>query len=64
MNPIYERKVEDWARRALCSKLGIHAKGLSKDTQWHSIVSRVANLKDTTERADLDWSMGKVLNHD
>lgn len=59
MKPLYEKKVEDWARRALCSKLGISAKGLNKETQWHDIVRRVVNLKDTCERADIDWSIRK-----
>lgn len=46
MKPLYEKKVEDWARRVLCAKLGIRGKGRTKEKQWHHIVSRVANLSD------------------
>lgn len=49
MKPIYEKKVEDWARRALCHRLGIQAKSRTKAMQWHDIVARVANL------APIDW---------
>lgn len=56
MKPIYERKTEDWARRALNQILDIKPPRFqSKEAQWHNIVAKCRNFKD-----DYTWLQDRM----
>lgn len=46
MDPLYEPRVEDWARRVLAKRLGLSMRNVRKNEQWHRIINCLANKLD------------------
>lgn len=44
-NPIYERKIHDWARRAIARRLGLNTQFMPSKDQWGLIVRTIANIQ-------------------